>query len=224
MVLSRVPLLVKSLVTFLNSRPGRIFLTKFLKATGVGSAEANIEGKLERVKTLLSLKDKDLIYENVMCVQQKNWLSEEDNRLLGSKSLVAKIKEWYPEYSWASLNNRSFVEKTAALDLITYLRDDVLVKVDRGTMAYSIEARSPLLDYRIVEFGTSLPLEYKLRGGIHKRILRDALAKRVQGEVLRLGKKGFGTPFMTELPEGRTMPARWNHFIEKQWREAFPKI
>jgi len=70
-------------------------------------------------------------------------------------------------------------ELLAALELVTAMRDEILVKVDRGTMAYSLEARSPLLDYRIIELALSLPLEFKAHRGVYKRILRDACARRV---------------------------------------------
>jgi len=101
------------------------------------------------------------------------------------------------------------------------MRDDVLVKVDRATMFYGLEARSPLLDHRIVEFGLSLPPEYKLQGRKTKRILRDALARRVPTGVATLRKRGFGAPLPAGLPDGPTPAARWSKFVEGAWRERY---
>lgn len=97
-------------------------------------------------------------------------------------------------------------DETARLlftDLHSYLPGDLLVKVDIATMAVSLEARSPFLDHRVVEFAAALPTRWKLRGGEGKRILRDACADLLPGEILRRGKRGFGVPisrwFRTDL-------------------------
>ena len=103
------------------------------------------------------------------------------------------------------------------------MRDDVLVKVDRASMAYSLEARSPLLDYRIIEFGNSLPLKYKLHNGVHKKILRDALGKRLGGEITKLKKSGFDVPLPTNTEIGLDPQASWNSHVKKSWEESLAK-
>ncbi len=80
------------------------------------------------------------------------------------------------------------------VDLKTYLVDDILVKVDRMSMAHSLEARVPLLDHRIVEFALSLPTSMKLRRGRTKVILRRAMAGLLPPEVLQRPKQGFSIP------------------------------
>ncbi len=80
------------------------------------------------------------------------------------------------------------------VDIKTYLVDDILTKVDRMSMAASIEARVPLLDHRIVEFALSLPPQFKLRGGRTKLILQRAMRGYLPDKVLSRPKQGFSIP------------------------------
>ena len=95
------------------------------------------------------------------------------------------------------------------LDFVTYLPDDILVKVDRSTMAVGLEARAPLLDYRIAEFAWSLPLDLKLRDGTTKWLLRRLLARHVPPAIVGRAKQGFGAPV-----------ADWLRGPLRDWAEA----
>jgi asparagine synthase (glutamine-hydrolysing) len=80
------------------------------------------------------------------------------------------------------------------LDLKLYLQESILVKVDRASMACSLEVRAPFLDYELVEFVMGLPSHYKLKGLTSKYILKKAMKNYLPGEVIERKKKGFGVP------------------------------
>lgn len=92
-------------------------------------------------------------------------------------------------------------EDLMCMDLIQYLPDDILVKVDRSGMAVSLESRIPLLDRDVVEFAWQLPLNFKKSDGVNKRILKNILYKYIPESVMNRPKKGFSIP-VTEWLQG----------------------
>ncbi len=110
----------------------------------------------------------------------------------------------------------SLLDTMMAIDTVSYLPDDILVKVDRAAMAVSLETRVPLLDHRVYEFAWSLDEKYKLRGNDSKWILKQLLYRHVPPQMLDRPKKGFSVPM-----------GQWLRGPLRQWGEqllALPRL
>ncbi len=90
--------------------------------------------------------------------------------------------------------SRDALDRGLYVDVHTYMVDDILTKVDRMSMAVSLEAREPLLDHRLLEFAARVPTSLKLKDGRGKYLLRKALERRVPRDIVARGKHGFEAP------------------------------
>src|SRR5207237_9819747 len=105
----------------------------------------------------------------------------------------ADVRRWLAPW-FARANGAGVVDASLLTDTMTYLPNDLLVQVDIGRLAVSLEARSPFLDHHVIEFAASLPERIKLRGLTTKYLLKRVLKKLVPVENLNRPKMGFGVP------------------------------
>jgi len=135
---------------------------------------------------------------------------EEQKQLLTPEVLAASSSDIYHDARqiWNECDSTDVVERMQSIDTQLYLAEDILTKVDRASMAVSLEVRAPFLDPRVAEFAASLPASYKLRGRTTKYILKRAVKDYLPPSVIRRGKKGFGVPVAEWLKENLRPLAR----------------
>jgi asparagine synthase (glutamine-hydrolysing) len=133
---------------------------------------------------------------------------------------TADVRQWLAPW-FARVNGAGVVDAALLTDTMTYLPNDLLVKVDIASMAVSLEARSPFLDHHVIEFAASLPENLKLRGLTTKYILKKTLKKLLPSENLKRSKMGFGVP-MGHWFRGRMQTYLREHLLsERAARRGF---
>lgn len=144
----------------------------------------DISKKLRRVSELLRMESAEAVYHSIV----SHWKFPSQIVIGGTEHLTALTS---PEL-W--LQTEDIKSRMMALDTMTYLPDDVLVKVDRAAMAVGLETRVPLLDHRIVEFAWTLPSSMNFASGKGKLLLRSLLAQHIPQQLIDRPKMGFGVP------------------------------
>jgi asparagine synthase (glutamine-hydrolysing) len=134
--------------------------------------------------------------------------------LQNAKTLPNPLSQWRRLYDEAPAKDH--LSRLLYLDTKTYLNGDILAKVDRMSMATSLEVRVPMLDHEFVEWVTSLPVEWKFRAGARKHILKK-LAERVgvPSEVVHRRKQGFQLP-LVEWMRNEDSEKYWNILLERR--------
>ena len=167
---------------------------------GLGLAEKSSLGqsrKVTRLGTQLSGKPSlSKRYSSIMSLTQTDELS----RLI-NPNLISMNSE-YKFQSNFEFGNYSSFDRMIRSDLSAYLPGDLLVKADMASMANSLELRSPLLDVNVIEWGISLPRNYKIKGFETKHILKDVARSLVPSELIDRPKMGFGIPRAEWLRSG----------------------
>ena len=140
--------------------------------------------KLHKLAEVLTVKNPEAMYLNLVSL----WKRPDAVVIGGSEPLVTLTDPG----QWADLPD--LTQRMMYLDTVTYLPDDILVKVDRASMGVSLEGRVPFLDHRLVEFAWRVPLGMKIKDGKSKWLLRQVLNQYVPKKLIERPKMGFGVP------------------------------
>lgn len=140
--------------------------------------------KIHKLAELLPLPNPEALYQRLA----SHW-PQPDTMVIGGREPPTALTD---AHRWVDLPD--FTRRMMYLDTISYLPDDILVKVDRAAMRVSLETRAPFLDHRVVEFAWRLPLSMKIRHGQGKWLLRQVLDQYVPKTLIERPKQGFSVP------------------------------
>lgn len=146
----------------------------------------NLADKLPKLAKLLAHSSPEQIYAGVICNPV------DPQQLLAYDPPLSRAEPCAPDFA-------DFREWMMCADTLTYLPDDILVKVDRASMAVGLESRVPLLDHRVVELAWRIPMSAKIENGVGKQILRNVLFRYVPRSLVERPKMGFSVPIETWL-------------------------
>jgi len=176
----------RALNALMGFKPSRLVLSKIFQS--VFNSRGGIE-KLEKISKILQQDSLEDIYLSLL--QQwyfDNWPIKESSSI--------NPREIYNDFLINKIN--SFNEMRL-MDINNYLPNDILVKLDRASMAVSLESRLPFLNHKIVEFALSLPRNQLISKGKGKLMIRKFLESRIPNDILKLPKFGFGVPIQNWL-------------------------
>jgi asparagine synthase (glutamine-hydrolysing) len=134
-------------------------------------------------------------YKDMGMLIRNNFRDPLISKLLKKEYQVSdKLLEEQAQAVWHSSSDFAYIGRMQRYDYNMYLEPDILVKVDRATMAHSIEVRSPFLDYRLVELAASIPPSHNINGYRGKMLLRNLLQRYLPKNIYEAPKRGFGLP------------------------------
>lgn len=173
--------------------------TKAWDKLGMITQRKGLGDKLHKGSELLACRTVGELYRELV----SHW-SDPCDVVIGGREPASVLAGAVPP-----LKGLGDVERMMALDMLSYLPDDILTKVDRAAMGVSLETRVPFLDHRVVEFAWTLPIEIKLRRGVTKWPLRELLYRYVPKSLIDRPKMGFGVPI-----------DQWLRGPLREWAEA----
>jgi len=190
-MLRKFPLPIRELVSnLLKWSPYKFFISKAISKRSSSRWNPQTIARFEKVLDLLKVNK---ISDLTRVMNEKGWTKSSVGKLLGSDSQNM--------YSGTSIDDNprgesddDLIDHLMRTDLSAFLGEDILTKVDRASMAASLECRDPFLDHRLVEFAFSLPIEYLYKNGSHKRILKKIIQPWISSSILESPKRGFSIP------------------------------
>jgi len=158
---------------------------KIVSRLGISHLQAHLPGdKIYKIANLLKCSDKREVYQALISLWQ-----QPEALVLGASEISLLIDD---EAQWQIAG--SFKESMMLVDQTSYLPDDILAKVDRASMAVSLESRTPFLHPQLIEFAWRIPVDMKVRGGERKWILKQVMNRYLPSELMDRPKMGFGVP------------------------------
>ena len=183
-ILNKIPLKLRSVVSNILKSRSPEFWNNYLGGFPIANQYTNFGDKVHKGANVLCANTFDELYLRMVSI----W-SEPESVVINGQKPLPQLINFDRNY-----NSFSETERMMLLDGLSYLPDDILVKVDRAAMSVSLETRIPFLDHKIADFAWSLPQHFKLRNGQTKWILRQILGRYIPHDLSHKPKMGFGVP------------------------------
>jgi asparagine synthase (glutamine-hydrolysing) len=161
--------------------------------------------KYQRASRLMNLPSTDL-FSHLWAEEQYMFSEKEISKLLNVSYSNHSIRDEWRQIDQLPLHD---FEKISLLDIEKYLAHNLLYKMDSASMANSLEVRNPYLDYRLMEYSFNLPIEFKIRNGTHKFLMKKLLSRYIPDRLVHRPKWGFPAPI------GEWMYKELNYLLEK---------
>jgi len=172
-----------------------------------------LNDRWKRIGLMFDWQKSDFLPSHIFSQEQYLFSANDLQRFVGNKPDVTELKK-----TLSVFENLTAAEQQSVFDMLYYLPDDLLTKVDRASMRYSLESRVPLLDYRVVEFAAGVPVNMKIRNGEQKYLLKQLLYRYLPEELFNAPKWGFSVPLADWLL-GELLPLR-NKYLNRDLVEA----
>jgi asparagine synthase (glutamine-hydrolysing) len=197
--LGALPFCARSALALLCARGAGSWLERLQASLPPRARIPNLADKLPKLAEVLSHRDGESFYRQLV-----SHIKNPEQVVLRAREpdTIFILREGVPDLP-------DLRERMMYMDMVTYLPDDILVKVDRAAMAVSLETRIPLLDHRVVEFAWRVPTKFKFRNGQRKWLLRQVLYRHVPRKLMERPKMGFGVPI-----------EHWLRGALRDWAEA----
>ena len=190
-ILQKFPLSMRELVSnILKQSPYKFLISKAISK--LSSSRWNPQ-TIARFEKMLDLLKVNKLSDLTRVMNEKGWTKGSVGKLLGSDSQNMYSGTLIDDNPRGESDD-DLIDHLMRTDLSAFLGEDILTKVDRASMAASLECRDPLLDHRLVEFAFSLPIEYLYKDGSHKRILKTIIQPWISPSILESPKRGFSIP------------------------------
>lgn len=192
-------------------KKGMVGLMNVIPATKIPilKNKYNFAHRYEKVKSILANPSS----ENILISLSELFTDEQVKKLA-----ISDFKKLKTYYDTAPLKNSTPLSYSMSMDYVTYLLDDILQKVDRASMAASLESREPFLDHRLIEFVAQLPDDFKIRNGEKKWLLKEIVHQYIPKSEMDRPKMGFAIPIETWL--ATDLKEEVNYHLSKERIEA----
>ncbi len=215
-LLKKFPLIVRKAVSnILGFLPYKIIISMVLSLRKGSQWNPQTIARYEKTLDILKIND---IRDLTCIMNEKGWTKNTIGKLLNIGD-VDIFKNTPIGASFKESGKDDLVDHLMRTDLSSFLGEDILTKVDRASMAASLECRDPFLDHRLVEFAFSLPMDYLYKDGVHKRILKKVLEPFVNSSILNSPKRGFSIPLYDWL-RGPWKPLVYEYLSSEKIRDV----